>query len=271
MSDDPKHFQAKWTPVRVKKMRQNKDLIVARDGPVLRLTFNRPHKKNALTGAMYRMLAATLSDAADDPTIGAILFAGTRGVFTAGNDIRDFLAAAESGEELPALGFIRALARCDIPMVAAVDGAAIGLGTTMLFHCDLVYATPSAMFQMPFVDLGLVPEAGASLLVPRRVGLQKATELLLLAEPFDAAEAQSLGLVNALVAPDDLENVALSRAQALAAKPRSALLATRRLIRGDRDVLLARMEDEIRAFAAALASPDARAAFTAFLERGKRD
>ena len=247
------------------------DLIVARDGAILRLIFNRPQKKNALTGEMYRALCVALAKAADDAGVGAILFEGKGHIFTAGNDIADFLAVAESGEELPALAFIRALARCDIPMVAAVDGIAIGLGTTMLFHCDLVYATPAAVFRMPFVDLGLVPEVGASLLVPQRVGLQKATEWLLLAETFDAAEAHKLGLVNAIVAPEDLEELALGRARALAAKPRAALLATRRLIRGDRDILLARMEEETRAFAAALRSPEARAAFASFLGREKKE
>ena len=248
----------------------NDDLLVSRDGAVLRLTVNRPEKKNALTGAMYHALGDALDDAARTPSIGAIVIEGSGGNFTAGNDISDFLAVSEGTGEFPALHFIRRLVRCETPLVAAVDGFAIGIGTTMLFHCDLVYATPNAIFRMPFVDLGLVPEAGASLLVPQRVGLQKATEWLLLGEAFGADEACRLGLVNAVVGRDELSGLALSRAHALAAKPRAALAATRRLVRGDRSALIERVEAETRAFEAALRSAEARAAFAAFLNKTKK-
>jgi enoyl-CoA hydratase/carnithine racemase len=248
----------------------NDSLLVSRDGAVLRLTLNRPDKKNALTGAMYRALGAALEDAAREPGIGAILVEGAGRNFTAGNDIADFVALAQSPDGFPALDFIRALARCDTPLVAAVDGVAIGVGTTMLFHCDLVYAAPAARFRMPFVDLGLVPEAGASLLVPQRVGLQKATEWLLLGEAFGAEEACHLGLVNSVVAGGELAEHALSRAHALAAKPRAALAATRRLIRGDQSALLAHIEEEARAFGVAMRSAEARAAFAAFLGKTKK-
>lgn len=248
----------------------NDSILASRDGDVLRLVLNRPDKKNALTGAMYRALTAALEESAHEPGIGAILIEGAGGNFTAGNDIADFVALSQSADEFPALDFIRALARCDTPLVAAVDGVAIGVGTTMLFHCDLVFAVPAALFRMPFVDLCLVPEAGASLLVPQRVGLQKASEWLLLGEPFGTDEAHRLGLVNAIVAHDKLVEHALSRAHALAAKPRAALAATRRLIRGDCSRLLDHIEEEARAFGTAMRSAEARAAFAAFLNKTKK-
>jgi enoyl-CoA hydratase/carnithine racemase len=162
------------------------------------------------------------------------------------------------------------LADFEKPLVAAVDGLAVGVGTTLCFHCDLVYATPAARFHMPFVNLGLVPEAGSSLLAPQRFGHAKAAELLMLAEPFDGEAALALGLVNALVPADSLLAHAVGKAAALAAKPRSALLATRRLMRGDLAPLKARMAEENQAFAAALASSEARAAFMAFMAGQKK-
>jgi enoyl-CoA hydratase/carnithine racemase len=165
--------------------------------------------------------------------------------------------------------FIRALAAFEKPLVAAVEGPAVGVGTTLCFHCDLVYAAPDARFQMPFVNLGLVPEAGASLLAPQRFGYAKAAEFILLAESFDASVARDLGLVNAIVEPGELYAHALAKAQALAAKPRDALLATRRLLRGDPAVLKARMDEELRLFGEAVRSPQARAAFTAFMQKAK--
>ena len=161
------------------------------------------------------------------------------------------------------------LARLETPLVAAVDGVAVGVGTTMLLHCDLVYAAPTALFRLPFVDLGLVPEAGSSLLLPRRVGLAKASELLLLAEPFDADEGFRIGLVNAVVPADRLFAHALEQAKKLAAKPRQAIAATRRLMRGNQAEILAAMERESIAFREALASPAAKAAFSAFLSKSK--
>ena len=242
---------------------------LSREGAVLVVRLARPEKRNALTGRMYDALVEALDAAARDPAIGAVVLAGSGGAFTAGNDIANFLERAQGAGVSRAMGFIRALARNETPLVAAVEGVAVGVGATLLLHCDLVYAAPSARFRLPFVDLGLVPEAGSSLLLPARVGLAKASELLLLAEPFDAAEAHRLGLVNAVVPADGLLAHAVERAGALAAKPRGALQATRRLIRGDRDAVLARIDAEVDAFAAALASPEARAAFEAFLARGK--
>ena len=246
------------------------DIEVAREGAVLSAAFARPQKKNAITGAMYDALIEAFEAAERDPDIGALVLSGKGGVFTAGNDLGDFLAVAsrESGD-FPASRFVRKLAEFEKPLVAAVDGLAIGVGTTLLLHCDLVYATPAARFQMPFVNLGLVPEAGSSLLAPQRFGRAKAAEFLLLAEPFDGHEALKLGLVNAVLPQGELLAHAMGRAAALAAKPRAALLATRRLMRGDPEALRARMAEEMHAFGAALKSPEARAAFQAFLSGGR--
>lgn len=246
---------------------------VQREGDVLVATLNRPDKKNALTGAMYRALRETLNEASAQADIGAVLIQGAGGAFCAGNDVGDFLTenarASEGARSGPGGDFIRTLARFDKPLVAAVDGVAIGVGTTMLLHCDLVYASPAARFAMPFVNLGLVPEAGASLLVPRRFGMAVATELLMLGEAIDGARAREIGLVNAVVAAEALAAHALGKAKALAGKPRAALLATRKLMRGDAETLYAHMEVELEAFATALKSPEARAAFEAFAARGR--
>jgi enoyl-CoA hydratase/carnithine racemase len=250
------------------------DLIeTRRDGAVLVVTMARPEKKNALTGAMYERMIAAFDEASGDDGLGALLIEGSGGVFSAGNDIADFLAVAlQPGAEMkdaPPVRFIAALARFAKPLVAAVDGAAVGVGATLCFHCDLVYASPTARFHMPFVDLGLVPEAGSSLLVPQRFGRARAGQYLLLGEAFDAAAALADGLVNGVVEASMLHDHALAKARALAAKPRQALLAARRLIRGDDAALIARMDEEVRLFAAALKSPEARAAFTAFMAKGK--
>jgi enoyl-CoA hydratase/carnithine racemase len=246
---------------------------VRREGAVLLARLARPEKKNALTSAMYERLIAAFQEASREPSLGALVLTGSPGVFTAGNDIGDFLAAAmqasASNGESAGGRFIRMLATFDKPLVAAIEGPAIGIGTTLCFHCDLVYAAPSAVFSMPFVNLGIVPEAGSSLLAPLRFGTARAAQYLLLAEPFDAATARELGLVNAIVEPDALLAHALAKAQALAAKPREALLATRRLLRGDQSALLQRMDEELRLFYERLRSPEARAAFLAFTQKPK--
>jgi enoyl-CoA hydratase/carnithine racemase len=245
----------------------SKGIEVRREGAVLAAAFDRPDKKNAITSAMYEALIETFDQAGRDPEVGALVLSGNGGVFTAGNDIGDFLAAATGAgsQDLPAGRFTRTLAAFEKPLIAAVQGLAVGIGATLCFHCDLVYASPDARFHMPFVNLGLVPEAGSSLLAPARFGRAKASEFLLLAEPFDAETARELGLVNALVPESTLLAHAMSKAVALAAKPRSALLTTRRLLRGDPAALKARMEEETQAFAAALASGEARAAFMSFM------
>jgi enoyl-CoA hydratase/carnithine racemase len=243
----------------------------AREGAVLSAAFARPEKKNAITSAMYRALVEVFDQAEQDASVGALVLSGKGGVFTAGNDIGDFLAIATGAagsrdiRDFPGWRFVSKLAEFGKPLVAAVQGPAIGVGTTLCFHCDLVYAARDARFHMPFVDLGLVPEAGASLLAPERFGRTRAAEFLLLAEPFDAERACALGLVNEVVPESALLVHAMEKAAALAAKPRSALLAARRLMRGESGAVKERMEREIEAFGAALASEEARATFVAFL------
>jgi len=166
---------------------QTPNVRIEREGAVLCVTFDRPEKKNALTGAMYLAATQALHDADRDPSIGAIVFAGSGGMFTAGNDIADFLEAREEAEEFPAFTFIKTLAACETPLVAAIGGIAIGIGATLMLHSDLVYVAPGTVFRLPFVDLGLVPEAASSLLLPRRIGSVKAAEFLLLGDAFGTA------------------------------------------------------------------------------------
>ncbi len=240
---------------------------VERAGAVLCVTFDRPEKKNALNGAMYLAATAALREADADSSIGAVVFAGAGGVFSAGNDLADFLDAGP--EELPAFTFIKALAACETPLIAAVEGIAVGIGATMILHCDLVYAAPGTVFRLPFVDLGLVPEAASSFLLPRRIGMAKAAEFLLLGEAFGAEDALWLGLANGIVPASELHDAALDRARRLAAKPRAALAATRGLMRGEAKDIQARIEEEKRLFSTALQSKEARAAIAAFLGKGR--
>jgi enoyl-CoA hydratase/carnithine racemase len=248
----------------------SENVRIERDVGVLVATLSRVDKKNALTTDMYDALTGALATASEDAALGAVLITGEGGVFTAGNDIGDFVKAAQapSGDR-GGTRFIRTLARFDKPLVVAVDGNAVGIGTTMCLHADLVYASPSARFRMPFVDLGLVPEAGSSRLVPARFGPARAAEFLLLGDAFDAATAKEIGFVNAIVPAEQLKAHALDKANALAGKPRGALLATRRLMRGDQEALYAHMEAELEVFGKAIRSPEAVAAFTAFLGKAK--
>jgi enoyl-CoA hydratase/carnithine racemase len=241
-------------------------------GGVRLIRMNRPEKKNALTGAMYdRMRTALEAADAPDSGIGAVVFAGGPGIFSAGNDLADFMAGAgKPFTQAPALRFIRQLARTQAPMVAAVDGIGVGIGTTLTLHCDLVYVSPAARFRMPFVELGLVPEAASSYLLPRRVGRLKATEMLLLSEPFTGDAAVALGLANAVMPADMLLEHALAQAGRLAALPRKAVAATRRLIRGDQAAVEAALEAEAEAFDAQLQTEEAQAAFRAFFARGPK-
>lgn len=244
-------------------------LIVSREGDVVTLTMNRPDKKNALDRETYEAMIAALGEAERDGETGAVVLAGAGGAFTAGNDLNDFLSFLDSPKDFPALRFVRALASFQKPLAAAVEGDAIGVGTTMLFHCDLVYAAPGARFKMPFVDLGLVPEAGASLLVPRRFGLAKASQYMLLGESFDAEEALRLGLLTAIAPAKSLMETAQGAARRLTQKPRQALLAARRLMRGDVKEVLTKIDEEAELFAKALADPQTRARFDQFFAARK--
>ncbi|MCI4588858.1 enoyl-CoA hydratase-related protein [Sphingobium sp. BYY-5] len=240
-------------------------IAIIEDKGVIEIHIDRPDKKNALTAAMYRTMTAALADASARAEIGAVLIAGRGDAFCAGNDLKDFMAGPEGGAA--AFAFIQAIAAFDKPLVAAVQGQAVGVGTTMLLHCDLIYAAPDARFVMPFVNLGLVPEAGSSLLAPATLGHAKAAAMLLLGEPMDADSADSAGLVTAIVPADGLLDHARAKAAALVAKPPQALATTRRLMKGDPAALVARIEEEARLFRETLASPEAQEAFAAFFEK----
>lgn len=244
-------------------------VIVTDDGPVRTVRMNRPEKKNALTVPMYEALAAALEGAAGAGAVRCVVMAGAPGAFCAGNDLQDFLHAAAHAEGLapPLLRFLQALARAEKPLVAAVNGIAVGIGTTMLLHCDHVVAASDARFSTPFVHLGLVPEAASSLLAPRRMGHARAFSLLAMGRPLDAAAAQAAGIVNTVVGGSQVEDEAMKAAREIAALPAEALAATRRLLRGAPDEAVERIEEEADLFAIRLASPEARAAFEAFLAR----
>ncbi len=236
---------------------------------VRRIVLDRPEKKNALTAAMYAALADAVTSAeAED--VGAILLTANGDAFTAGNDLNDFLQQPPRGDDAPAFRYLLALARTDVPLVAAVRGAAVGIGTTMLLHCDLVYAARSARFKVPFVDLGLVPEAASSVLLPRRIGRARAGAALYLGETIDAETAAAIGLLTKLVADDDLEATAEAAASAIAGKPREAVRETKRLVCHDRDAVVAAIRRESAAFTERLGSQEARTAMSAFFERGAK-
>lgn len=241
--------------------------VTRHDNGVVLVRMNRPDKKNALTGAMYDTMRGVIENAAAEGT-RAVVFAGSPGVFTSGNDIADFVQRSAGGASTsPAGDFIKALATVEVPMIAAVDGLAIGIGTTMVLHMDLAYASPNAMFRMPFVDLGLVPEAASSLLFPRLAGFKKATEYIMMAEPFGGAEAEAMGVVNAVVPSEEIEAKALAAAAKLASKPPIALAHTRRLLRKGAEELRSRMDEEGALFAELLKGDEARQAFMAFMSR----
>jgi enoyl-CoA hydratase/carnithine racemase len=246
-------------------------IIVTCAGKVQVLRINRTEKKNALTRPMYKALSDAIESGDADPGVAVHVITGSGGMFTAGNDISDFLAAGtpqnKDGHVDEVLRFIRLLPLIKKPLIAAVDGIAIGVGTTLLFHCDLVYATPEATFATPFLDLGLVPEAGSSLLMPRVMGYQRSFEMLVLGETFDAARGFEAGFVNAVVSAADLEATALKAARRLAGKPPAALALSRKLLRGDPAEISQRIDQEAVAFAQRLKSPEAREAFQAFLEK----
>ena len=244
-------------------------VLVTDDGPVRIVRMNRPEKKNALTMAMYDAMAAAIESAGSNATLRCLLIAGSPTAFCAGNDIGDFLQAASQGGALgaPILRFLYALARCETPLVAAVRGNAIGVGTTLLLHCDHVVASSDARFATPFVSLGLVPEAASSLIAPRLMGQRRAFSLLVMGHPLGADEAKAAGLVNTVVASDAVEAEAMKAAAEIAALPPQGVLASRRLMRGSPDEIIARIDAEAEQFKTRLQSAEAQAAFTAFMMR----
>lgn len=248
------------------------EILIHTESGVQTLTINRVAKKNSLTPAMYATLAQALMDSAQDDAVRVTVIQGNVTVFCAGNDIEDFLQRTPGDGESPAFVFLRAIAQYPKPLVAAVCGPAVGVGTTMLFHCDLVYAGDNAAFSMPFVNLGLCPEAASSLLVPRMLGYHRAAEALLLGEPFMAEAALEVGLVNRVVPPTEANGVAQAQARKLAAKPMAALVETKRLMKqGHMATVLAQMTEEGASFARLLQEPAAKEAFSAFLEKRRPD
>jgi enoyl-CoA hydratase/carnithine racemase len=235
---------------------------------VLSIMLARPERRNAITVAMYAALADAIEGAAEDASVRLITFEGQGEDFTAGNDLGDFLQAMPdpgSGEDLPVWRLLRALAKNQVPIIAAVHGNAVGIGTTMLFHCDFVLAEDGCRFVMPFVDLGLVPEAASSLLFPRLAGRRNAARHLLLGEPFGAAEAGAMGLASHVVPQGQLKGALVSLVAALLAKPPEALRQTQRLLRREATVeILERMELENGHFAERLQSDEVKQAITAF-------
>lgn len=244
------------------------DILISNDGPVHKIRMNRPEKKNALTLAMYETMAAAIEDAGKTDTVKCLLIGGAPDIFCAGNDLADFLEMARTGSlGAPIVRFLHALARCEKPLVAAVGGAAVGVGTTMLFHCDQVVASDKAVFLTPFVSLGLLPEAGSSLIAPRIMGHARAFSLLVMGKSLSADEAKATGIVTAVVPAAELDSHALTVARDIAALPPESVTAARRLMRGSVEEIIARIDAEVEAFRTRLAAPEAKAAFAAFLNR----
>jgi enoyl-CoA hydratase/carnithine racemase len=248
------------------------EIVIRREDALLRIQLNRPAKKNALTADMYAAIAEALRRSNSDANVRVVLIHGVPEAFTAGNDLQDFLANPPTGDAAPVKAFLQALAHVEKPFVAAVTGVAVGVGTTMLLHCDLVYAAEDARFALPFVNLGLCPEAASSFLLPAIAGYQRAAELLLLGEPFDAARAREVGIVNEVLAPDLVLTAAEQAARKLAAKPPASVRISKRLLKAQtRAMMEAALAEELREFLERLVSPEAKEAFAAFLEKRKPD
>ena len=248
------------------------ELLIDTAGGITTLTIHRVAKKNSFTTAMYAGMADALAQAQADAAVRVLVIQGHETIFSAGNDIADFLQNPPTTLEAPVFRFMRTISSFTKPIVAAVCGPAVGIGTTMLFHCDLVYAGDNAAFSMPFVNLGVCPEAASSLLAPQRMGYGRAAEALLLGEPFLAEAALEMGLISRIVPPAEANALAQRQAQKLAAKPLASLLATKRLMKqGQASLVAERMAEEGTLFGRMLAEPAAQEAFSAFLEKRKPD
>ncbi len=242
------------------------------DSGVLTLTLHRVDKKNSITAAMYAAMADVLEGARADESVRVLVIQGHETIFSAGNDIGDFLNNPPSTPESPVFRFLRAISTFPKPLVAAVCGPAVGIGTTLLLHCDLIYAGDNAAFAMPFVNLGLCPEAASSLLVPQLMGYPRAAEALLLGEPITAETALEIGMINRIVPPTEANALAQAQARKLAAKPLTSLMETKRLMKKGNTALVAeRMAEEGASFGRMLKEPAAREAFTAFMEKRRPD
>lgn len=247
-------------------------VLVENAAGVRTLVFNRPEKRNAFNIPLYEELIARLSEAATDPSVRVVVFTGAGGVFTSGNDLADFMNAPPAGPDSTVFKLLLQLLDYEKPLVAAVNGAAVGIGTTLLLHCDLVLASDAAKFQMPFVNLGLVPEGGSSAVIPALAGHRRASELLLLGEPFSADVAREVGIVNRVVPAAELTEATAQLAARLSAQPAASVRATKRLLKQPvRDVVFDALHREGSEFVARLGSPEAAEAFTAFFEKRRPD
>lgn len=248
------------------------DILVGKSDGVLTIEFNRPDKKNSITSAMYQRLGDALQEAESDPDVRVILLHGKEDAFTAGNDLEDFMKHPPQGTDTPVFRFVYALSSAKKPVVAAVTGVAIGIGTTLLFHCDLVYAGENAKFNMPFASLGLVPESGSSYLLPMIAGYQRAAELFMLAEPFDAAKAKEIGFVSNVLPVAETLPAARKAAARIATLPGKSIRTTKALLKRP---YAERLEEQMRLegehFRTMLLEPAAKEAFSAFFERRKPD
>jgi enoyl-CoA hydratase/carnithine racemase len=246
-------------------------VVITDEGPIRTIRMNRPEKKNALTAAMYDAMAEGVETASGSSPIRCVLVCGAPGAFSAGNDLGDFMKAATGGEGLgnSVMRFLYSLARAERPLVAAVTGVAVGIGTTMMLHCDYAVAASDARFSTPFVALGLVPEAASSLIAPRVMGHRRAFELLVMGKPLSGEEARAAGLVNQVAPADQVEAEAMKAAQQIAALPPEGVAISRRLMKGTPDEIVQRMDEESSAFRQRLASAEAREAFAAFFARKK--
>lgn len=238
---------------------------------VCEIRMNRPEKKNALSLAMYTAMTQALEGARRDPAVRVITITGSDGCFTSGNDVTDFLANPPGGNDSPVIRFLETLIAADKPVIAAVNGLAVGIGVTMLLHCDLVYAAETATFQLPFVNLGLVPEAASSMLLPRMAGYHRAAEMLLLGDRFDARAALAAGIVNSLHPEAALAGVVREKAALLVGKPPASIRMTKALMKRDYESVALRMAEEGKCFGQQLKSPEVREAVEAFMQRRKPD
>jgi enoyl-CoA hydratase/carnithine racemase len=247
----------------------NQHILVSDDGGIRTIRMNRPEKKNALTLAMYDAMSDVLESSSADANVRCVLFAGVPGAFSAGNDLADFLAASQGAGRwsAQALRFLPGLVHCRKPLIAAVSGVAVGIGTTMLLHCDYVAVSTDARFSTPFVALGLVPEAASTLLAPRMMGQRRAFELLAMGHVFDAAQARACGIANIVVAPEDVEAAGMKAAHEIASLAPGAVAAARELMRGTGDELTARMALESKILDDRLLAAETKIALEAFFAR----
>lgn len=253
-------------------MANDNHVLISEQNRVMTIAWNRPEKKNALTQAMYAEVAAALTAAAGNKAVRAVLLTGTADCFTAGNDLTDFLNNPATDADSPVVQFLMAISQFTKPIVAAVNGVAVGVGTTMLLHCDLVVAADTTKFSMPFAKLGLCPEGASSYLLPQLAGYQRAAELLLLGDTFDAQTARDCGLVNRIVKADDFQAVGRELAERLATLPPDSVRTSKALLkRSQHSVLADTFQTEFKEFGRMLQGPEAKEAMNAFMERRPAD